>query len=145
MKRFFLVVVVVFVLMFVFVVGYVEEVLIMSGVYILMECQQFVVINVIFEDCLQNLFFGFMCEVGIDMWFVFNCEYNEDFVYFSLVFVLIYVVCCMMMFVFYDCGEEEGVDLFMVNCYLLGVFYELVWEGGDFEEQWCGFGDLIVV
>ena len=99
--------------------------------------------NRILAERLETLLPELMRETGIDLWLVINREYAEDPVYFSLVPQPTFAARRTTMLVFFDRGEEEGVDRLTVNRYPLGDLYEAAWEGGDLEDQWRALADLI--
>jgi hypothetical protein len=100
-------------------------------------------INRMLEQRLDDLLPRLMRETGIDMWLVINREYAEDPVYFSLVPEPVFAARRTTMLLFYDRGEEEGVERLTVSRYPLGGVYEAAWEGGDLDEQWRRLGTLI--
>ena len=101
------------------------------------------VINRILADRLDNLLPTLMRETGIDMWVIINREYNEDPVFFSLVPAPVFAARRTTMLVFFDRGEEEGVERLTVNRYPYGSLYESAWEGGNLDEQWQGLAEVI--
>lgn len=101
-------------------------------------------INRMLQQRLETLLPGLMREVGIDMWVVVNREYAEDPVFFSLAPAPVYAARRTTMLVFFDRGEEEGVERLTVNRYPYGSLYEPAWEGGDLDAQWEGLANVIV-
>jgi hypothetical protein len=100
-------------------------------------------VNEVLRERLEELLPSLMRETGIDMWLVLNREYAEDPVYFSLVPEPVFAARRTTMLVFFDRGEEEGVERLTVSRYPLGDLYEGAWEGGDLEEQWVRLAEVI--
>ncbi len=100
-------------------------------------------VNEVLRERLDELLPRLMRETGIDMWLVLNREYAEDPVYFSLVPDPVFAARRTTMLVFFDRGEEEGVERLTVSRYGLGDLYEGAWEGGDLEEQWVRLAEVI--
>lgn len=92
-----------------------------------------------FETLLPSL----MRETGIEMWLVVNREYAEDPVYFTLAPAPSFAARRTTMLVFFDRGEDAGVERLTVNRYPLGELYEPAWEGGDLDEQWSRMGEIV--
>ena len=101
-------------------------------------------INHILEQRLEEILPGLMREVGLDMWVVINREYAEDPVFFSLAPAPVYAARRTTMLVFFDRGEDEGIERLTVNRYPYGSLYEPAWEGGDLDAQWEGLAKVIV-
>ena len=100
-------------------------------------------VNEVLRERLDELLPRLMRETGIDMWLVLNREYAEDPVYFSLVPDPVFAARRTTMLVFFDRGEEEGVERLTVSRYGLADLYEGAWEGGDLEEQWVRLSEVI--
>jgi Xaa-Pro aminopeptidase len=110
---------------------------------ILTQRQRPAPVNEVLKERLEELLPRLMRETGIDMWLVLNREYAEDPVYFSLVPDPVHAARRTTMLVFFDRGEEEGVERLTVSRYGLGDLYEGAWEGGDLEEQWVRLAEVI--
>ena len=110
---------------------------------ILTQRQRPAPVNEVLKERLEELLPRLMRETGIDMWLVLNREYAEDPVYFSLVPDPVFAARRTTMLVFFDRGEEEGVERLTVSRYPLGDLYEAAWEGGDLEEQWLRLAEVI--
>jgi len=100
--------------------------------------------NRMLGERLDTLLPELMRETGIDLWLVINREYAEDPVFFSLAPRPVFAARRTTMLVFFDRGQEEGVERLTVNRYPLGDLYEAAWEGGDLDDQWRALADLIV-
>ena len=100
-------------------------------------------VNRILADRLDNLLPRLMRETGIDMWLVLNREYAEDPVYFSLVPEPVFAARRTTMLVFFDRGNDAGVERLTVSRYPLKNLYEAAWEGGDLDEQWTRLAEVI--
>ena len=99
--------------------------------------------NRILKQRLDTLLPRLMREVGLDMWVVINREYAEDPVFFSLAPEPVFAARRTTMLVFFDRGEEKGVERLTVNRYPYGQLYESAWKGGDLDEQWAALADVI--
>ncbi len=93
-------------------------------------------INRLLRDRLDNLLPRLMRETGLDMWVVINREYAEDPVYLTLVPEPVFAARRTTILVFFDRGEEKGIERLTVSRYALGDFYDGSWEGGSLDEQW---------
>lgn len=111
---------------------------------VLSERQRVEPVNRILEERLDHLLPLLMRETGIDMWLVINREYAEDPVFFSLAPEPVFAARRTTMLMFFDRGEEEGIERLTVSRYPLGGLYEAAWQGGDLEEQWRRLTELIV-
>lgn len=101
-------------------------------------------VNRMLRDRLENLLPGLMRATGIDMWLVINREYAEDPVYLTLVPEPVFAARRTTILVFFDRGEEQGVERLTVSRYALGDFYESAWpEGGSDDEQWQRLAQVI--
>jgi Xaa-Pro aminopeptidase len=100
-------------------------------------------INLALRQRLEELLPRLMREAGLDMWLVINREYAEDPVYFSLVPEPVFAARRTTMLVFFDRGDEAGVERLTVSRYPLGDLYEAAWEGGDLEEQWRRLAEVV--
>ncbi len=100
-------------------------------------------VNEALRDRLENLLPRLMRETGLDMWLVINREYAEDPVYLSLVPEPVFAARRTTMLVFFDRGEEEGLERLTVSRYPLEDLYNAAWEGGDLEEQWHRLAEVV--
>ena len=100
-------------------------------------------IRTMLEDRLDHLLPRLMREADIDMWVVINREYNEDPVYLTLVPEPVFAARRTTMLVFFDRGENEGLERFTVSRYPITGFYEAAWEGGQLDEQWQRLAEVI--
>lgn len=110
---------------------------------VLAERDRPVVVNSMLRERLDDLLPGLMREAGIDLWLVVNREYAEDPVYLTLVPEPVFAARRTTMLVFFDRGEEAGVERLTVSRYPLGGLYEAAWEGGDLDEQWQRLAELV--
>ena len=99
--------------------------------------------NRILHQRLETLLPRLMREAAIDMWVVINREYAEDPVFFSLVPEPVYAARRTTMLVFFDRGDERGLERLSVNRYPYGQFYDAAWKGGNLEEQWQALAEVI--
>jgi Metallopeptidase family M24 len=111
---------------------------------VLTERQRVEPINRILEERLDHLLPLLMRESEIDMWLVINREYAEDPIFFSLAPEPVFAARRTTMLMFFDRGEEDGIERLTVSRYPLGGLYEAAWQGGDLEEQWRRLAELIV-
>jgi len=100
-------------------------------------------VNRMLADRLDNLLPRLMRETGIDMWLVINREYNEDPVYLTLVPEPVFAARRTTMLVFFDRGDDEGVERITVSRYPLGEYYAATWDGGAPDEQWARLAEVI--
>jgi len=106
--------------------------------------EQATTVNRILRDRLDNLLPGLMRETGIDMWLVINREYAEDPVYLTLVPAPVFAARRTTILMFFDRGDEAGVERLTISRYGLGEFFESGWEeGGSDDEQWERLAQLI--
>lgn len=102
-----------------------------------------VAMNAIIEQRLDTLLPGLMREANIDMWLVIAREYNNDPVFLSLVPKPRMTARRTTILMFFDRGEELGVERLTISRYPLGTLYEAAWEGGDLDEQWQRLAELV--
>ncbi|MFT5051453.1 MAG: Xaa-Pro aminopeptidase [Chlamydiales bacterium] len=101
-------------------------------------------VNRILGDRLDNLLPRLMRETGIDMWLVINREYAEDPVYLTLVPEPAFAARRTTILMFFDRGEEQGIERLTISRYGLGEYFESGWEeGGSDAEQWARLAQLI--
>lgn len=100
-------------------------------------------VNRMLRDRLDNLLPRLMREQDLDMWVVINREYNEDPVYLTLVPEPAFAARRTTMLVFFDRGENEGVERLTVSRYGLGDHYQGAWDGGTTQQQWERLGEII--
>ena len=100
-------------------------------------------VNEILTDRLETLLPRLMREVGIDMWLVINREYVEDPVYLTLVPEPVFAARRTTMLVFFDRGEDAGLERLTVSRYEQKGYYESAWEGGSDDDQWKRLGQVI--
>ena len=103
---------------------------------VLPERERVAAVNRMVEERLESVLPRLMRETGIDMWLIINREYAEDPLYLTLVPEPAFAARRTTMLLFFDRGEEAGVERLTVSRYPLGGLYEAVWEGGDLDEQW---------
>ena len=100
-------------------------------------------VNRLLVERLDTLLPALMREIGLDMWVVINREYVEDPVYLTLVPEPVFAARRTTILVFYDRGEERGVERMTVSRYGLGDIYASVWSGGTLDEQWTRLAEVI--
>jgi hypothetical protein len=110
---------------------------------VLPERAQTEAVNRMLQDRLDHLLPRLMREAGLDMWLVINREYAEDPVYLTLVPEPVFAARRTTMLVFFDRGEEEGIERLTVSRYDLGDFYGSAWDGGADDEQWQRLAEVI--
>lgn len=77
---------------------------------------------------LDNIIPELMRREGIDMWLVINREYNEDPVYMSLVPEPVMNARRTSILMFYDQGEEKGVERLSGSYYGMEGWYKGTWK-----------------
>ena len=105
--------------------------------------QQKAAINRLLQERLETLLPRLMRETGLDMWIVINREYNEDPVYKTLVPAPVFAARRTTILVFFDRGEQLGVERLTVSRYGLGGVYESAWEGGTADDQWDRLATIV--
>jgi Xaa-Pro aminopeptidase len=103
-------------------------------------------INAALTERLEDLLPRLMRECGVQMWIVANREYNEDPVYRTLVPAPVFAARRTTILVFFDRGEEGGLERLTVSRYGLGDLYASAWDGGEtgsVDEQWQRLGELV--
>ncbi|MFT4515962.1 MAG: Xaa-Pro aminopeptidase [Planctomycetota bacterium] len=100
-------------------------------------------INRLLQERLDTLLPRLMRETGLDMWIVINREYNEDPVYKTLVPAPVFAARRTTVLVFFDRGEEQGVERLTVSRYGLGGVYESAWDGGTADDQWRRLATIV--
>ena len=105
--------------------------------------ERYRVVNEHLSHRLESLLPGLMRQSGIDMWLVINREYNEDPVYLTLVPEPSFAARRTTILLFFDRGEDQGVEKLVVGRYAIGDLYQAAWEGGDLEAQWRRLGEVI--
>ncbi len=100
-------------------------------------------VNRVLRDRLDQLLPRLMREADIDLWLVINREYAEDPVYLTLVPEPVFAARRTTILVFYDRGEEQGLERLTVSRYGLGELYTSAWEGGDIDEQWLRLAEIV--
>ena len=104
-------------------------------------------INELLVDRLDHLLPRLMRECGVAMWIVANREYNEDPVYRTLVPEPVFAARRTTILVFFDRGDEHGIERLTVSRYGLGDLYQSAWDGGttgSVDEQWQRLGEIVV-
>jgi hypothetical protein len=91
---------------------------------------------------LNTLLPKLMRREGFDMWIIICREYNEDPVYYSLATANSYAARRLTILVFYDRGEEEGIERLSVSRYGIGDFYKVVWNPKEMD-QWECLGKVV--
>jgi hypothetical protein len=100
-------------------------------------------VNRMLEERLDEVLPRLMRETGLDMWLVINREYAEDPVYLTLVPEPVFAARRTTMLLFFDRGDEEGVEKLTVSRYPFSSIYDPAWEGGDLEQQWQGLAEVV--
>jgi Xaa-Pro aminopeptidase len=100
-------------------------------------------VNRLLRERLDTLLPSLMRDTGIDMWIVINREYAEDPVYLTLVPEPVFAARRTTILVFFDRGEDAGVERMTVSRYGLGDYYESVWSGGTLDEQWTRLAEIV--
>ena len=94
---------------------------------ILPERERVRVMNEWLKWRLDNIIPKLMRREGIDMWLVINREYNEDPVYMSLVPEPAMAARRTSILIFYDQGEDLGVQRLSGSYYGIGEWYKATW------------------
>ena len=84
-----------------------------------------------------------MRREGIDMWIVSAREYNEDPVIKTMLPATWIAARRRTILVFYDRGEEDGVERLAVARYDIGRFFQSAWDPDVQPDQWQRLADLI--
>ncbi len=105
--------------------------------------QRAATINRVLRERLDTLLPRLMRECDLDMWIVLNREYAEDPVYLTLVPEPVFAARRTTILVFFDRGEEQGVERLTVSRYGLGDVYASAWDGGSDDDQWARLAALV--
>lgn len=94
------------------------------------------VVNGWLEKRLEIILPEIMRREGVDMWLVICQEYNEDPVFPTLVPFEYLSARRLSMLVFFDRGQDKGVEKFSVSRYAIGKLYQAVWSPEKEPDQW---------
>jgi len=89
----------------------------------------------ILEKRLASVLPQAMREAGIDMWLILCQEDDYDPVFKTLVPLRTWAP-ILQMLVFFDRGEEQGIERINLSMTDLGQLYERPWKGRHYAEQW---------
>lgn len=84
-----------------------------------------------------------MRREGVDMWIISAREYNEDPVITTMLPATWMKARRRTILVFYDRGEQQGVERLAVARYNIGSFFERAWDPEAQPDQWQRLADLI--
>lgn len=101
------------------------------------------VINRLLEDKVQNYLPEIMRREGIDMWVVISREYNEDPVIKTLLPAEWLAARRRTILVFYDQGEEQGIETLAVARYDVGSVFKSAWNKEEQPDQWARLAEII--
>ena len=93
------------------------------------------VIRRILEKRLQGILPLAMREAGLDMWLILCQEDDLDPVFSTMIPMDTWCP-ILQMLVFFDRGEEEGVECINLSMTRMGGLYDVPWLGQHHEEQW---------
>ncbi|MFK8054531.1 MAG: M24 family metallopeptidase [Saprospiraceae bacterium] len=94
------------------------------------------VIDDILADRLDNLLPQLMRRAGLDMWVIISREYNEDPVLKTMLPSTWLSARRRTIVVFYDRGEEEGVEKIAIARYNVGKLLKGEWNIDVYPDQW---------
>ena len=101
------------------------------------------VVNELLEKRLESVVPDLMRREGIDMWVISAREYNEDPVIKTMLPATWLAARRRTILVFYDKGEEQGVERFAVARYDIGSFFPAAWNPEEQPDQWGRLAELI--
>lgn len=101
------------------------------------------VINRLLEDKVQNYLPEIMRREGLDMWIVVSREYNEDPIIKTMLPAEWLAARRRTILVFYDRGEEEGIEAIAVARYNVGSIFKSAWDKEKQPNQWARLSELI--
>ncbi|MFK7844827.1 MAG: M24 family metallopeptidase [Rhodothermales bacterium] len=96
-------------------------------------------------DRLENVVPQLMRRNGIDMWIVSAREYNEDPVIRSMLPATWIAARRRTILVFFDHGEEKGVERIAVARYDIGEFFPSGWKPEQEPDQWARLAEIITI
>lgn len=111
--------------------------------YILSMKERAETINHLLEDKVQNYLPEIMRREGLDMWVVMSREYNEDPVIKTLLPAEWLAARRRTILVFFDKGEEEGIETLAVSRYDVGSIFKSAWNKEEQPDQWARLAEII--
>lgn len=115
-----------------------------SGAYqVLSMKERAATINRLMEDKIQNYLPEIMRREQIDMWLVISREYNEDPVIKTLLPAEWLAARRRTILVFFDRGEEEGIETLAVARYDVGSLFKSAWNKEEQPDQWARLAEII--
>ncbi len=84
-----------------------------------------------------------MRREGVDMWVLIAREYNEDPVVETMLPATWLAARRRTVLLFFDRGEEAGVERLAVSRYAVGRFFEGAWDPEEQPDQWARLAELI--
>lgn len=103
---------------------------------ILSEEERARVVDEILADRLDNLLPQLMRRAGLDMWVIISREYNEDPVLKTMLPSTWLSARRRTILVFFDRGEEQGVEKIAIARYNVGKLLQGAWDIDVFPDQW---------
>lgn len=100
-------------------------------------------INRLLEDKVQNYLPNLMRREGIDMWIVVSREYNEDPVIKTLLPAEWLAARRRTILVFYDQGEDKGIETLAVARYDVGSVFKSAWNKEEQPNQWARLAEIV--
>lgn len=100
-------------------------------------------INRLLEDKVQNYLPEIMRRENVDMWLVISREYNEDPVIKTLLPAEWLAARRRTILVFFDRGEEQGIETLAVARYDVGSVFKSAWNKEEQPDQWARLAEII--
>ena len=110
---------------------------------ILSERERARVVDEILEDRLDNLLPQLMRRSGLDMWIISSREYNEDPVLKTMLPSTWLSARRRTILVFFDRGEQEGIEKIAIARYNVGKLLEGAWDIDVYPDQWEALGRIV--
>lgn len=101
------------------------------------------VIDEVLADRLDNLLPELMRREGLDMWILISREYNEDPVMKTILPSTWLSARRRTIMVFFDKGEEEGIDKIAIARYNVGKLLKGAWDKDVNPDQWEALVEII--
>lgn len=95
------------------------------------------------KERLDKLVPQLMREVGVDMWVLVAREYNEDPVLETMLPATWMSARRRMVLMFFDRGEQEGVERLAVARYPVGDLFPAGWDPESQPDQWARVAELV--
>lgn len=83
-----------------------------------------------------------MRTAGIDMWLIICQEDNHDPIFSTMIPLRTWAP-ILQMLIFFDKGEQQGVECLNLSMTDLGNLFQKVWHGNNHPEQWARLAEII--